>query len=332
MQVKLKDIAKELNLSVSTISRVVNGKDRVDSKTRKKVLKALENYDFKPNEIARSLRLRSTKTNVVIVPDIVNNFYASLIKGAQQVCHESGYSLMVCNTDEDKNIEKNVISNLLNQQIAGIILASVDGSETLVEYLQRYRMKVVYVDNMPHTKLQYDSVTINNLETAYTLTKKMIERGYSNIGFITGTLEQSSGSERLEGYKKALQEANLIYDNKKIAIGDFKKASGYNGMKELLKNNDKFDAIVVSNNFMAYGAVKAIRESNLSIPEDIAIAAFDVVDQTGLITPKITSINQPATKIGKRAAEILLNKLTKDNDKMHSNIILNTIFSPGESW
>ncbi len=331
MPAKLKDIAAELNLSVSTISRVVNGKDRVDPGTRQRVLSALEDHDYKPNEIARSLRLRTVKTIVILVPDIANNFYASVIKGAQAICHESGYSLMVCNSDESKELEREVILRLAGQQYAGLVLASVDCSADIAQHLKEQRIPVVYIDNIPPATTNYDSVTINNLAASYALTKKMIERGYTNIGFITGTLEQSSGSERLEGYKLALRDAGLEYKEDSVAIGDFKMRSGYDGMKRLLEISKNLDSVIVSNNFMAYGAVKAVREAGLSIPGDIAFAAFDVVDETELISPKITSINQPASEIGERAAGILLRRITAQA-KGYSNILLDTLFSSGESW
>jgi DNA-binding LacI/PurR family transcriptional regulator len=332
MRAKLKDIAKELNLSVSTISRVVNGKDRVDPQTRRTVLKALENYGYKPNEIARSLRLRTAKTIVIVVPDIANNYYASIIKGAQAVCRKNGYSVMVCNSDENRVQEREILSAFPNQQIAGMILASVDSSANLVQHFQKEGMPVVYVDNMPPATQSYDSVAINNVATAYTLTQKVIERGYSKIGFITGDLEQSSGSERLAGYKQALQDAAVAYDEKRVAIGDFKMQSGYRGMSQLLEKGGKLDAVIVSNNFMAYGAIKKIREAGLAIPEDIAIAAFDLVDETELIYPKVTSINQPATEIGECAADILLMRITTQPDGTYNKRFLDTIFLPGESW
>ncbi|MEI6102191.1 MAG: LacI family DNA-binding transcriptional regulator, partial [Eubacteriales bacterium] len=154
---KLKDIAKELNLSVSTISRVVTNKDRVDAKTRERVLQALDSYGYKPNEIARSLRLRTAKTILIVVPDIANNFYASIIKGAQMVCRENGYAVMVCNTDENKDLEREVLSGFPNMQISGMILASVNMSAELVQRFKKEKMRVVYVDNMPPASQSYDA-------------------------------------------------------------------------------------------------------------------------------------------------------------------------------
>lgn len=332
MAIKLKDIAAELNLSVSTVSRVVTGKDRVHPETRQKVLEALECHNYKPNEIARSLRLRIAKTIVVVVPDIANNFYASVIKGAQGVCREGGYSLMVCNTDENKQTEQQIIDELPDQQIAGVILASTDSSAKLVQHFKAKNMPVVFVDNIPPSTQSYDSVTINNVAASYALTQKMIERGYREIGFITGSLEQSSGSERLKGYKTALLDAGLPCQETRVASGDFTMQSGFDAMNTLLQTGSRLDAVIASNNFMAYGAIKAIRDAGLRIPQDMALAAFDVVDETALISPRVTSINQPASEIGVQAARILMQRITVPSDITHTNLLLDTIFVPGDSW
>lgn len=331
MAVKLKDIATELNLSVSTVSRVATGKDRIHPDTRMRVLEALEHHNYRPNEIARSLRLRTAKTIVIVVPDIANNFYASIIKGAQAVCRERSYSLMVCNTDERKDLEHQVIAGL-PMQIAGIILASTDSSAKLVQHFKKIKMPVVFVDNIPPATQSYDSVTINNVAAAYTLTKKMIKRGYKHIGLITGTLDQSSASERLEGYKNALQDSGIAYDDTIVANGDFKIQSGYDAMNTLLNIGSKIDAVIASNNFMGYGAIRAIKEAGMSIPRDIAMAAFDFVDETELLSPKITSINQPAAEIGVQSARILMKRITAKNDLTHTNLLLDTFFLPGDSW
>ena len=332
MNAKLKDIAKELNLSVSTVSRVVNGKDRVAPNTRSRVLNALRNCDYRPNEIARSLRSRVVKTIVIVIPDIANNFYASVIKGAQAVCRESEYSVMVCNTDGNELLEQEVLSALHRQQISGMILASVISSPEMVQHFREEGLQVVFVDNIPPATQSYDSVTINNVAAAQTLTRRMIERGYTRIGLITGALEQSSGSERLDGYMRALENADIPYDEQRVVEGDFTVESGYYGMKKLLVQNDGLRAVIVCNNFMAYGVIKAIRESHLAVPHDIAVAAFDVVDESGLIYPQITSINQPAMEIGEKAAQILLLKLSSPEQNTYNNIFLDTFFSPGESW
>jgi len=332
MNVKLKDIAAELNISVSTVSRVVNGKDRVDPDTRRRILDALKSHNYSPNEVARSLRLRVVKTIAIVVPDIANNFYASIIKGAQGVCREKGYSVIVCNSDGSKAQEQEVLYALSRQQVAGMILASVSTSSEHPHAFSERGFRVVFVDNIPPVTQSYDSVTINNVAAAHTLTRQLIERGYRKIGFITGDLEQSSGNERLSGYISALRDCDIPYEERRVTSGDFSMKSGYEAMRELLARDAGLDAVIVSNNFMTYGAMKAIAEAGLSVPGDIAVAAFDVVDESELIHPKITSINQPATEIGEQAAKILLRKLSAPEQGVHTNLLLDTVFSPGESW
>ncbi|HBR02030.1 MAG TPA: LacI family transcriptional regulator [Ruminiclostridium sp.] len=321
--VKLKDIAKELNLSVSTISRVVNNKDRVDPKTREKVLEMLKNYDYKPNEVARSLRLRDVKTIGIVIPDITNSFYASVIKGAQAVCRTNEYSMIVCNSDEDGELEEGALELLLQKQVSGLILSSVGNSFKLVQRLQGNGVPAVYIDNMPPPMHTCDSVSINNVAAAYKITNVLIEKGYKKIGIITGPIHQSTGSERLSGFKQAMANAGLELAEEWVAEGNFKIDSGLSHMRRILKMPVRPEAMVIANNYMAYGAITALREAGLKIPKDMAVVAFDAIDETGLLVPRITAINQPSYEIGRISAEIIIKKLTgSTNKKVYENIIL----------
>ena len=329
----LKDIAEELGLSVSTVSRAINNTGRMSEKTRKKILEAVERYNYIPNDIARSLRLKNGSSVGIITSDITNNFYANVVKGAQSVLRENDLTLFVCNSDEDPQLEEEALATLLSKQISGLILASVGGNSEGIQQLYQLGIPVVFIDNIPNDQEKYDSVSIDNVNAAIKLTEQLIGRGYKDIGMITGALNQSTGYDRLKGFKIAMENASLPIIEDWIIKGDFKKFSGRQAMKQLLALNSPPKAVVIANNYMAYGAVSALRKQKLTIPQDMALVAFDAIDDTGLISPKITSMNQDSVEVGIQAATILLDKIKNKQPKcVYQNLILKPSLYDGESW
>lgn len=329
--VKLEDIAKMLDLSVSTVSRALSGNGRVGEKTRERVLKAVRESDYTVNAVARSLRLRDAKNIGIVVPDITNSFFSSVIKGAQQVCRENGYMLMVCNSDENADYEGEALHMLLEKQVSGLILASVGGARSIRQY-GKLGIPVVYIDNIPEDIEACDMVSIDNQAAAYRLTKAMLERGYREIGMITGPRTQSTGLLRHHGFVQAMNEAGVSIRKEWVLAGDFRMESGYACMKSLLGLKPAPKAMIFANNYLAYGAMTALREEGLRAPEDIAVASFDAQDDTGLITPLITSINQPVLEIGERAAEIIFSRLGGESADTPIELMLEPSFVDGGSW
>jgi DNA-binding LacI/PurR family transcriptional regulator len=327
MSVKLVDIAKHLNISVSTVSRVLNGKDRVSDETREKVLKAIKEFNYKPNEIARSLRNRSSKTIGVIVPDISNEFFALLMKGAEAVSKDNGYLVILCNTDYDEAMEKEYLNMLAQKQVDGIIIATVCKDDEYFERILDSSIPTVFVDNLPSVKRNYNYVTIDNEKAGYDLTKYLIELGYKDIAVITGKLQETSATERLEGWKKAMADSELKVNNDFIGVGDFRIESGYTIMKKMLESDKKPQALLAANNNIAYGAVKAIREKGLRVHEDIYVVCFDATDNTGLMSIKLPSMVQPAEKIGKIALETIMKRIDSKDFKIFDHVILEPEFT-----
>ena len=329
---KLEDIAVKLNLSVSTVSRAMTGKGRVSSKTKERVIATAQEAGYTVNGVAQSLRLRDAKNVGVIVPDISNSFFAAVIKGAQQCCRENGYILTVCNSDENVIYEEEALHMLLGKQISGLILASVGGSAEQTDQYARLNIPTVYIDNIPEKRTRCDVVSIDNAAAARELTERMFQRGYNRIGMITGPLSQSSGLLRQKGFIEAHEKAGLKVRKEWIAEGEFCMESGYTQMTRLLALPDRPRAMLFGNNLIAYGAINAIREHKLTIPDDIALASFDALDYTGLMKPLIASVNQPAQEIGKRAAEIIMQHLHSELPLQTSRIVLEPTFADGDSW
>ena len=326
MTAKLVDIAKHLNISVSTVSRVLNGRDRVSDETREKVLNAINEFNYKPNEIARSLRNRSSMTIGIIVPDISNEFFALLSKGAEAVAKNNGYLVILCNSDYDEAMEKEYLNMLTQKQVDGIIVATVCKDDEYFEKILNSGIPVVFVDNLPQIKRNYNFVTIDNEKAGYDLTKHLINSGYKDIAIITGKIQETSAIERLDGWKRALNEMGLKVNNDLIGIGDFKIQSGYKIMRKMLEQNKRPQALLAANNNIAYGAVKAIREKGLRVPNDLYVVCFDATDNTGLMSIKLPSMIQPAEKIGEIALEIIIKRLDNKEFKIFDKVILEPSF------
>ena len=329
--VKLEDIARELNLSVSTVSRAISGKGRVGDRTRARVQAAVRESGYRINDVARSLRMQKAQNMGIIVPDISNAFFASVVKGAQQRCQENGYTLFVCNSDENPDIEAGTLEMLLSKQVSGLVLASVREREAIIGQYGSLGIPIVYIDNIPQGADLCDCVSIDNYAASMRLTLAMIDRGYRELCMITGPQSQSSGYLRKKGFEAALAERGLPVRPEWLRVGTFTMDSGYQLMGQLLLSDRRPRAMLFANNAIAYGAMRALREAGLSVPGEMAIAAFDAKDETGLIQPLITSLNQPAQQIGARAIETVIRRLKRD-EPIVSPQLLEPSFIEGDSW
>lgn len=322
MSSNLKDIAKKLNISVSTVSRVVNNKIYVKPETKEMVMRALNELNYMPNQIARSLKNKSTKTIGIMIPDISENFFTNVIKGTDDVLSRNGYAIILCDTGESAEKEESYLNLLSEKQIDGLILATVCKEYKNLYKLIAKEIPIIFIDNLPNLKSSYDSVIIDNSRASYIAVEHLINLGHKAIGAIIGKMDETTGYERLLGYRKALEDNKIDINENLIRIGDFKEKSGYECMKALLELNQNFSAVYVASSKMTYGAIKAIREKGLKIPEDISLVGFDIHDVSGLITPSITTILQPEERIGKVAGELMLKRLQVSDERFNQKIVL----------
>ena len=310
MSVNIKDIAKSLNVSPSTVSRVINGKGNISEETKKRVLSAIDELNYVPNKVARNLKNSETKTIGVIVPDISESFFAFVIKGIDDVLSKNGYSIFLCDSDENPEKEEHYVNLLFENQVDGIIIATIRNSFKSDDKLLNGNMPTIFIDNIPNTKFNYDSVTIDNVKASYLAVEHLIENGHTRIAGIMGKQNETTGYDRYAGYCKALKDRHI--DKKIVKFGDFKEKSGYEAMKELIESGEEFTSVFISSCKMTYGAIMAIKEKGLKIPEDIAIVGFDIHDEYNLLKPGLTTIIQPEMKIGSAAADFVLKKILKE--------------------
>ncbi|MFC5405402.1 LacI family DNA-binding transcriptional regulator [Cohnella soli] len=331
MTIQLKDIAKYLNVSVSSVSKTINGTGRVGKETRERIMKAIEELGYQPNEVARSLKRKSANSLGVIVSDLSNPFYSKVIKGIESVASRNDHHVIVCNSNEDAHKEEEYVKLLMQNRVSGLIIASVGGNPKALKPYIRSGIPFVFIDNEPRIDEQYNLVTIDNIKASYELTQHLLDQGHRHLAIITGPLDQSTALERKLGFEKCLSDNGVTMSEQWVGSGEFKQASGYAIMKDWLKRDQLPTALFAANDFLLYGATKALYERGLRIPDDMAVACFDADDETGLIRPRLTSVVQPAYDIGAAAAEMIMRRKQEGAPRQAERIVLESSFRPNES-
>ncbi len=308
-RVTLRNIADVLHISMMTVSRALNNSPNVDEKTRKEVLKTARELGYFPNHIAKSLVVAKTQTIGVVVPEITHSFFPDAIRGIEEIVYQTGYNIMLTHSAEDADREVSAIETLASRRVDGI-LASVAQSDT--EY-QIYRqviemgLHVVFFDRCVYN-IGASCVSINDEESAFKITEHLIKHKYKKIAHLRGPLSISIARERLNGFKRALKKYKIKYDSKLIVESGFHEDGGYKAMQKLLEMPKKGrpEAVVAVNDPAAFGAMKAILEKGLRIPQDVAIVGFSDDIRAKLMSTPLTTVRQPAYEVGKVAAQKLI--------------------------
>jgi len=304
----MKEVAKLAEVSVATVSRVLNNKPNVSPELRSRVLQAVEKLNYKRNRVARSLRAKTSLIIGLVISDIQNPFFTSVVRGVEDVAYAHGYTLLLCNSDEDPTKERLYIDIMLAERVAGVIISPVAEVDNYSSVLLQAGVPVVAMDRRMRD-LEVDTVVINNVEGVYQAVGHLIEQGHRRIGFIGGPTRTTTGRERQEGYQKALAEHGLDLEQGLVKIGDFKQDSGYQMTCELLEMDDPPTAVFTANNLMTLGALNAIHEKKLSIPQEVAIVGFDDMSWAQSLAPPLTAVAQPTYELGRTAADLLLRRI-----------------------
>jgi LacI family transcriptional regulator len=302
------DVARAAGVSTATVSRVLNGNAEVNEALANRVRTAVSELAYRPSRIARSLRTRRTAIWAMIISDIRNPFFTDMVRGVEDVAYANGYSLVLCNAEEDPVKEADYLQLALAEHMAGVILTPTSAAKTDVTPLLERGVALVTVDR----KLvggQVDRVLIDNSGGAEMAVAHLVERGYRRIACISGRTEVSTGAERLDGYKAGLRAAGIRISRKLIGFGDFREAGGQAAMDELLALPERPDAVFVANNLMTLGALESIAEAGLTVPDDLAVVGFDDVAWAALLRPSLTTIAQPTYEVGAETARMLLQRI-----------------------
>lgn len=316
---RIKEVAERAGVSTATVSRVINESSNVSPHLRERVLAAIAELHYSPSRLARHLRSQSTRTIGLIISDIQNPFFTSLVRGVEDVAYQNGYSILLCNADEDPTKEQLYVEVLRAERVAGAIVACT--SETCCQALLEFYLTWVAVDRRVYGR-EVDTVVVDNVAGARQAVLHLLNLGHRRIGLIGGSVTVTTGRERLDGYLAAFAERGLPVLADLLLSGDFKEASGHRLASELLARPEPPTALFVANNLMTMGALQALQEHAVRIPQDISVVGFDDVPWMSLLQPPLTTVRQPTYQIGKEAAELLFRRLREGPQKRTESIVL----------
>lgn len=302
------DVASLAKVSLATVSAVVNESAVVSPVRRQRVLDAIQEVGYQTNAIARSLKTGSTKTIGLMVADITNPFFTSVIHSIQEVAHLHGYSVLLCCSDEDLEKERLHLRLMSDRMVDALIIASAGETPELRALIEDRRTPVVLIDRMLEN-LSADAVVIDNVVAARDAIRYLLSLGHRRIGLITGRSGLSTAKERYQGYHDALAEAGLPIESQLVAAARFGSDDGYIAAMRLLSLADRPTAILASNNLSGIGLMRGIKDSGLRCPADVSVTCFDDFDWANIFEPRLTTVAQPTQAIGAQAMAIVLDRL-----------------------
>ena len=308
----INDVAKRAYVSKSTVSHVINGTRTVEEETRRRVLVAIAELDYRPNRVARSLTTKRTGTIGMIVSDASNQFFGDMLRGVDDVLRPANYALIVCNTDEALEREEHYLNLLLGQRVEGIIAAATTHNWAALSLAESTHTPIVYVDRR-FEGLEGPYVGANNVDGAYQGTRHLIDCGHREIGILAGFQRLSAMRERLHGFRLALAEMDISLPDEWIVASALSIENGRAACRQILSQARRPQALFVNNNLLMLGALLEIKEMGLRCPEDVALVGFDEHPWAAVCEPPLTVVSQPAHAIGRTAAEMLCTMIDGGN-------------------
>lgn len=302
------DVAKFAGVSRATVSRVLNNNPKVDDDMRSRVLDAVRALGYQPNRAARRLRAQSSNVIGLVISDIQNPYFLSVIRGVEDAAYAQQMNLILCNSDEDPDKERMYLNVMESERVAGLIIVPAHSNNSAdLNQLKQAGIPIILLDRVVRN-VQVDTVQVDNELGAYEAVKHLTNLGYKRIATITGSRKLTTGRERYQGYLAALEAAGLPLDESLVKTGNFKTETGYALALELMENNPP-DAIFVANNLMSLGALRALRERGIRVPDDVALVGFDDLPWSGELYSPLTAVSQPTYELGQEAMSMLLRRL-----------------------
>ncbi|MGE5613725.1 MAG: LacI family DNA-binding transcriptional regulator [Bacillota bacterium] len=325
----MKDVAKHTGLSIATISKYINGIP-VKEENKKRIDEAIKALDFRVNEIARGLKTKKTSTVGVLIPSLENVFSTIIVSKIENILLQYGYSTIICDYHQNIELENQKFDFLMNKSVDGMIFMplGIDGNRIAAAIGKN--IPVVLIDR-PINDFNCDVVLVDNLNAAYNAVELLITKGHRRIGIICGPKDIYTAQERLKGYLRVHEDYVLNIDENLIKYGDYDIQSGMNLLNEFLDQDDPPTAVFVTNYEMTLGAVMAINNRNVSIPEDLSIIGFDNIQLAGVVKPNLAIVVQPMQQIGETAANLLLKRMKGDKTGFPALFRLKTEILEGKS-
>ncbi|WP_080057691.1 LacI family DNA-binding transcriptional regulator [Spirosoma aerolatum] len=308
--VTIKDIARSLNISISTVSRALRGMPEIHPDTRNAVLKLAEELDYQPNQLAKNLAKSRTKTIGVIVPNLSYYYFSAMLNSIEEAALQAGYSVLVCQTNESYLREITNIQNLMRSQVEGFIISLSRDTDNYehVERLVRKNIPLVLFDRYAES-INVSKVIVDNHAAAFKATEHLIENGCRRIGFLAGPTQLVLSNQRIAGYKAALEKHDLWAGDKYVFHCDYTTESAIMQTLAMMSLPQPPDGVVIISDRMAFSAMYAMNQKGIRIPDDVAIVSFNNEPVSALFSPTLTSINQPIQEMGTEAVRLLLREL-----------------------
>ena len=310
MAVTIKEVAKRAGVSSATVSRVLSNQSNVREEVRQRVLQAAKELRYQPNRVARSFRSNRSLIIGLVVSDILNPFYTSLVRAVEDIASKNGYAVFLCNTDESVAKEEIYIDFMIGERVAGVLLTPVLEENCSVNRLRDAGIPVVCLDRSVREPA-FDTVMVDNVFGAYKVVEHLIGLGHVRIGAILGK-NCTTGREREDGYRRALRDHDLPVEPELIRRGTPRERDGRDLARMLLHLPDRPTAIFCGNNLLTVGTLGEVYANGLRIPEDIAIVGFDDLEWYSLVEPTITAVYQPVQELGRRAIDLLFKRMNGD--------------------
>lgn len=317
----IKDVARLAGVSPMTVSRVLNSSGYASQEARARVERAVAELGFVPNVLARQLRLKRTRTLALVISDITNPFFTTIARGVEDVAAAHDFAVMFCNTDESEAEEIAYLRMLIQRQIDGVLLVPASDSGKSLRLLRAHRVPVVVLDRRVSAP-RVDQVRSDSEAGAHQLIRHLIELGHRRIAMLAGHPNISTAVDRAAGYRRALAEHGIELDERLILYEGFGVAAGYRMARKVLHLPSRPTALFAANNFIAFGAIRALREAGLRIPEAMSIVAFDDLPDDWLIDPFLTVADQRAYEMGRQAAGLILERLGGAGGRARRTIVL----------
>lgn len=322
MTVTIYDVAREANVSMATVSRVVNGNPNVKPSTRKRVMETIERLGYRPNAVARGLASKKTTTVGVIIPDISNPFFAELTRGVEDIAKMYHYNIILGNSDRQKPKELDLINTLLEKQVDGLLFMGSDVTEDHAKVFSTANIPVVLCATTD-PKRQIPSVNINHRLAASEATQHLLEGGHRRIALIMGpSTDPQRSYAKFLGYQEALEAADIELDPSLVVESDYRYESGYKCMQQLLELEQPPTAVLCVNDELAVGAIHAIQDSGRQVPDDIEVIGYDNIPLASMVRPLLTTVGQPMYDLGAVAMRLLTKYMNNEPVEEHQVVLL----------
>lgn len=312
MNITIYDVAREANVSMATVSRVVNGNPNVKPTTRKKVLATIETLGYRPNAVARGLASKKTTTVGAIIPDISSIFFAELARGIEDIATMYKYNIILSNSDQNKDKELQLINTMLEKQVDGIIFMGGTITEEHVNQFKTSSVPVVLAATYDESNT-IPSVNIDYEQASYEATKFLLDKGNKDVAFVSGEDDTLINKQKYAGYQQAFKEASITINDDYIIKGDYTYDSGIEAFDELYALESKPSAIFVSSDEMALGVIHGAQDKGLKVPGDIEVFGFDNTRLASMVRPTLSTIVQPMYDIGAVAMRLLTKYMNKED-------------------